>query len=355
MFLPALSHRRRRNRAASTVRLSLFAVLLLGRPAGAAVTINEFDRGAATDSVEIFNSGPGMVTLTGWTLRNNLADTIVLSGVIAPGGFVTQAKASFVPEGGQIELLDGTLFQMDQVSYGDQGAAPLPPLNAGYSCARVTNGLDTGNLATDFTLDATSTFQASNNPGTPMLGGLTVKNNEAGKSGPSPSDRAMVCSSSYLVELYNSSGTVSLSGWWLTDGRDVMSLTSFGSIGPGAVKVISGFPVNFCFEETQVLYLFDGLGRRVDQWGFSGTSLASASVSWQRFPDGAGPNDGFTFATSGGGTNVFVVAESFGFLNGASPPLPGTPTMSEWALLVLAVAVLATGVIASRRRRFAVR
>jgi hypothetical protein len=348
-------HRRHSGRPASAVWLALFAVLLLGGPAGAAVTINEFDRGGALDSVEIYNSGPGSVNVTGWTVDNNEGNTIVLTGTIPAGSFMTGAKASFVPESGQIELLDSTFFQIDQVSYGDAGAAPLPPLNAGYSCARVTNGLDTGNMATDFTLDPTSTFQASNNPASPMLGGLTVKTNEAGKSGTAPSDRAMVCSSSYLVELYNSSGTVSLSGWWLTDGRDVMSLTSFGSIGPGAVKVISGFPVNFCFEETQVLYLFDGLGRRVDQLGFSGSGLSSASESWQRFPDGTGPNDGFTFATSGGGTTLFVVAESFGFLNGNSPPIPGTPTMSEWALLVLAAAVLATGVAASRRRQFAAR
>jgi hypothetical protein len=258
--------------------------------------------------------------------------------------------AALVPEGGQIELVDGTAVIRDQVAFGDAGGAPLPPLTGGYSCCRAPNGSDTNNDATDWTLDPSDSFALVNNAPSPILGGHTVKSNEAGTAGAAPSG-AFVCSGADLVELYNSGGgLVSLTGWTLTDGRDVMSLTGF-SVGAGSVTVISGFPANFCFEETQVLYLFDNLGRRVDQWGFAGSGLPNSTVSWQRFPDGSGPYNGYDFLTSGGGSTVFVAPQSFGFLNGNTPPLPTTPTMSEWGLIVLSLAVLATGMVASRRRR----
>jgi hypothetical protein len=316
--------------------------------AQAAVRINEFERQSASHTVEIFNTGPGSEDLTGWILRNGLGDTIVLSGMISSGGFRSFAKAGFVLESGQLELVDGAL-PIDIVSYGYDGGAPLPPLVTGYSCARHTDGVSTGDLADDWTIDFTSTFGATNNPPPPDLGGRPVTMNEIGRdpAGPVPFRTALACSVAPAVELYNSGGvSQSVSGWILTDGRDIQTLV--GSILPGGFLVVTAFPANFCLESTRVIYLFDNLGVRVDQWGVSPSTIFSSAVSWQRTPNGAGPHDGYNYVTSGGGTSMFVLSETFGSSNPPAPP-GGVPTLSEWVMILLAGIVLLTGVRAARR------
>jgi hypothetical protein len=333
----------------------LTAVLLLSvswlpaLPAGAAVYINEFARGAINDQVEIYNSGPGSVDLTGWFLRNEVNDIQTLAGTLGEDDHTSISKPNFVAEGGEIQLVDGAL-PVDIVSFGYLGGAPLPPQIAGYSCARYSDGTSTGDDAADWTLDASSTFNAPNDPPAPNLGGQPTNANEIGQDpgGPAPFAAAAGCSTiAPAVEFYNSGvSSQSLTGWWITDGNVVHTLS--GSVSPGGYLVVTSFPPGFCFEDTGVLYLFDAADVRVDQWGIAPTTIPSNAVSWQRVADGAGPKDGYNYATSGGGSTMFIVTETFGGPNPPSPP-GGVPTLSEWAMILLAGILLLTGVRAARK------
>jgi hypothetical protein len=314
--------------------LVLLAPVLAAAPAVADVVINEFDRGGTVDNVELYNTG-ALVDLDGWQLVNDIGDTLDLTGLIGAGGFRSFGKAAFVPESGQIELLDGTTAQRDEVAYGDQGGAPLPPPVGAFSCARHSDGIDTGIHAADWTLDRTKTINASNSAPPPTLGAREPVMNELGRVAAGPSRSA--CIAFPRVELYNRADTTeSVTGWFLTDGRDTLTLS--GTIAPDSVMVVSAFPGNFCFEQTHVIYLFDEMDRRVDQWGIAGTTLPAGTHSWQRVPDGAGPFDGWSFATSGGDSTMFVLEQSFGGTNPPSPVAAGERGVSPErpALLLLA-------------------
>lgn len=298
----------------ATSLLVSLAVLSVARSSGAQVVINEFDRGGTLDNIELYSTGV-LVDLDGWQLVNDIGDTLDLTGPIGAGGFRSFGKAAFVPESGQIELLDGTMAKRDEVAYGDQGGAPLPPPIGEFSCARHTDGTDTGIHAADWTLDRTKTIGASNSAPAPTLGLREPVMNELGRISAGPT-RSVACIAFPRVELYNRADTTeSVTGWFLTDGRDTLTLS--GTIAPDSVLVISAFPGNFCFEQTHVIYLFDEMDRRVDQWGIAGTTLPGATHSWQRIPDGSGPFDGWSYATSGGDSTMFVAPHTFG---GPNPP-----------------------------------
>jgi hypothetical protein len=301
----------------------LTLLFLLSRPAAATVFINEFDRGGTPDTVEIFNGGMSAQDLTGWYLLNSAGDTLFLSGTIPPDSFATSTQGDFVAESGQIELLDSTDSLMDAVPYGDQGGAPLPP--PGYSCARHTDGNKTNNDADDWTLDKTATFGAPNDPPVPELGTVSVVMSEIGRAtGPNPL-RAGSCSFTPQIELFNRClFDVNVTNWFLTDGRDIQVLS--GTV-PADSFLVFTFPTNFCFEETRVIYMFDHLDRRIDQWGIAGSSIVDETESWQRVPNGAGPFDGYDFPSSGGGLSMGIFPETFG---GTNPP--GVVSVSEGTL-----------------------
>jgi hypothetical protein len=332
-----------------TGRWFLLAVpFLLARPAAAAVFINEFERHGPTHQIELYNSGPSAQDLTGWKIRNSSGGELLLSGVLPAEGFTAPGQANIVPESGQIELLDGTLFQQDEVLFGDQGGAPLPPPILGFSCARVSNGLDTGDFAANWTLDRTSTLGASNDGQAPSLGGDPIVMSEIGRTSALEPGRSLACPVSPQVELYNRClFDIVVNGWYMTDGRDTMSLA--GTVPVDSFLVISGFPAEFCFEQTRVIYLFDHLGRRVDQWGVRGSTISNSTQSWQRVPAGAGPFDGFSYATSGGDSSMAVLPETFGTPN--PPILQNVPTLSEWGLILLSLLVVTTGTVALRQPR----
>jgi hypothetical protein len=228
----------------------------------------------------------------------------------------------------------------------------LPPPLLGYSCARASNGLDTGDFAANWTLDRTSTLGASNDPQAPSLGGDPIVMSEIGRFSALEPGRnsAVACPFVPQVELYNRClFDIVVTGWYMTDGRDTMSLV--GTVPVDSFLVITGFPAEFCFEQTRVIYLFDHLGRRVDQWGVRGSTISNATQSWQRVPAGAGPFDGFSYATSGGDSSMAVLPETFG--NANPPVLQNVPTLSEWGLILLSLLVVTTGAVALRQPRVA--
>lgn len=311
-----------------SIVVAILVAALLGfgvTAANATVILNEFERTAGgTDRVELYNSGASPVNLSGWVLDNGEGVTVPLAGSIAAGAYQTFSTSGLVLEGGQIELYDGTLLLRDEVSFGDEGGAPLPPNGGGFSCSRAPDATDTDDDASDWNLDPTSTFGLSNNNLPANLGADPAVINEAGRSGffrGVPLD----CEVNPQIEIHNRSPLpLDLDGYWLTDGRQVLFLGDT-FISPFGFTVRNSFPPQFCFEDTQVLYLFAPDGSRIDQVGFRGSSLSSdpfggGGTSWQRVPDGAGPNDGFDYGTSGGSSELIIKAPTFGSTNGAQTP-----------------------------------
>ena len=176
--------------------------------------------------------------------------------------------------------------------------------------ARSTPVPDPGgtNSAAFWTVDFTGTLGAPNAVPPPMLGGDVVINEVI----PGPDD-------SVRVELFNRTGTpIDLLGWSLTSAICHVHLA--GILLPNGYRVFPVIPLVFTFNLT--VYLFDPNGERIDQMGFSdapGDQTTYAQVlgngeSFQRFPDGAGPNDGYDLPTI-----------DFGGAVQANPPTPGEP------------------------------
>ncbi|GJM44211.1 MAG: hypothetical protein DHS20C21_10530 [Gemmatimonadota bacterium] len=313
---------------------ALPVLFLLPMSASAAVLLNEFEHTATgTDRIEVYNTrSDTTIDLSTWYLENDLGATFALSGLLGPNGhasFVT--IGSIVTDGGLIELYDGALpFPRDSVPFGDAGGAPLPPPVGSYSCGRSPDGVNSGDPAADWNLDTSATFAAANDHPPAKLGMTTVYLNEGGRGGV----RASGSCTAPFVELYNRhpSMGVNLNGWRLVDGRSVTLLS--GGIPSGGFVVITDFGPNFCFEVSRVLYLFNDVGQRVDQFGIAGQPLPGGNAqSYQRLPDGAfpgGPYDGFDFATSGGGTSFFVLPKTPGNTNQLDVAAPETVESLSW-------------------------
>lgn len=172
------------------------------------IVINEFvyDDGGTDDRefVELFNSGPNPVDISGWLITgrdpsgNNGSVTVSASTILNPGGFYvlgttgvlnvnqTFTAGLFENDNETIELRDATGATIDAVAYetnkGVAFAAPVAaeigpgiwgnnqasdlagtPLNASSSLARWVDGRDNNNNGRDFAFRP-STPGTSNNP-----------------------------------------------------------------------------------------------------------------------------------------------------------------------------------------------
>lgn len=128
-----------------------FAVFLLlfiavgSRPVFAKIWINEFSSDNGTDWVEIYNdSDQDVVPLSTYQLKDNSSsgNTLTLSGILAPYGFVTYDwGASLNKSGDAIRLIDTVTNEtVDTVIYGDvEGKMISAPSNGQYA-ARKTDG-----------------------------------------------------------------------------------------------------------------------------------------------------------------------------------------------------------------------
>jgi hypothetical protein len=158
--------------------------------------------------------------------------------------------------------------------------------------------------AGNWTLDLTSTFGVTNDAPAPSLGS-TVVVNEVRPGVPS------------AVEFYNGSAlvvNVDITGWFLSDGNGVAFLA--GIVPSGGVLLLN---VPLAIQPTSLVYLFDDLGKRVDQLGFAFGPHLPPELCLARCPDGAGPYDGSDWATSGGGTSLFIQQCTLGELNSTLP------------------------------------
>ena len=225
------------------------------------------------------------IDINNWKLTAGEDDEYLL-GTIEPQGYLAfDTSLALSNDGDEIMLFDSDDILVDEVVYGNKGGAPLPPY--GSSTARSPNGVDTDDFARDWNVDQTPTQGGPNDgPGT-NLGSSIIINEQNGYS-----------PGGDFYELFNpTANPVDLSGWQASDGDNIENLA--GVISPGDFLLF--FP-DLNISSSDVMYLWDANGIRIDQLGRDGKY---EEESFQRIPDGIGPNDGFNFVSSGGGVTYF--------------------------------------------------
>lgn len=294
------------------------------RPLAAApgdVVVNEF-AAKGTEWVELYNTTANTVVLDGWYVIDADCDAsgaTTLTVDLGPGDyFVIDAddpgdNFGLSNSGDVIVLCDDSDVEIDRVAYGDEGGVPIGPSASGgsqYSSARVVDGQDSGGDAQDWNMDPTPTKGISNTvPGINL--GSSVLINEVDLFPTAGNDK---------VELYNPTAQpITATGWYISDGDDVAMLTGTLVVSAGGFLIleetidwISEGSTGVDFTSSDVAYLFDDSRVRVEQLGFNGHFWNDTA---QRIPDGAGPNDGYDWTSSGGPCTLQDRPSTLGYTN----------------------------------------
>ena len=286
----------------------IFTILVFFLYANAQVKINEIVP-KGPEWIELFNTSTSSVSLDGWWIRDDDQDSLNLNGrTLAGNGYDTvYIGLNYILDnsGDLIFLIDATGDTVDQVGFGMQGGAPIAPFTPLFSIARIADGLDSDDDAADFNLDGTPTPEASNDPDGVSLGSSLIIN----EIRPYPATSGDPDS----VELYNPTATpYDIQNWLISDGDYVDPIVTDVSISPsGFLVLVEG--VDWFglveFSSTDVCYLFRDDSVRIDQLGWAGEYN---DFSFQRYPDGMGPNDGYDWVSSGGGVTLFDVPPTWG-------------------------------------------
>jgi uncharacterized repeat protein (TIGR01451 family) len=273
--------------AASAVEQRSYAAPTLAVAASPGdVLINEFvATPTGSEAVELYNTTGSAIDVSGWTIDGatiiagqvvSATDYLILTTANAPGLSISNA-------GEVLELIDGSSTTIDQVGYGDDGGAPKPFFET--ATVRAPNGVDTGDDAADFNWTSTLTLGAANTAPAQQLGTSIVIN----EVDPNLGDA--------FIELYNPGNSpVDLSGW-IINVDDDYHIPGGQSIAAGGYWVLeeADFPPFFGLDaNVDNVYIYDSAEVRYDQVGWN----SAPSGSWNRAPDGVGPNDGYNDATS---------------------------------------------------------
>nr|BFE64898.1 hypothetical protein GCM10020063_094240 [Dactylosporangium thailandense] len=265
--------------------LAAAPLLLIGLSVSAAqaadaptVHINEVESSGGTpgDWVELVNTGPAAVDLSGWIVKDNddtHVFTIAAGTTIGPGAFLpVDVESSFglgAADSARLYLPDGTTL-VDSYSWTAHAATTYGRCPDG-SGAFVTTASSTRGAAND-----------CREPGTAI-----VRINEVESNGGTPGD---------WIELTNTgSAAVDLSGWVLKDNDDTHVFTI------GAVSIQGGAFVAFDVESAFGLgsadsaRLFTASGALVDSYSWT----AHAATTFGRCPDGTGDFATTTASTKG--------------------------------------------------------
>jgi uncharacterized repeat protein (TIGR01451 family) len=290
------------------------------------VVINEFTS-KGTEWIELYNTTNQGIDVSGWSVWDGTgttpgsSDTNFPGGTIGAGGYLAWSSTlSFDNSGSHVWLIDGSLSMdpiVDMVGYGDLGAAPIGPSASGaaqYSTARVSDGWDTDDDAQDWNLDPTPTQGSANDVAGNNLGGSLIIN-EVDLYPSTGND---------MLELYNpTTQPVDVTGWYVSDGDDCAQFTGTLSVPAQGflaleetVDWISEGSTGVDFSSSDVAYLFDDNRVRLDQLGFNGHFWSGSA---QRIPDGAGPNEGYDWSSSGGGITLFDLPATLGGTNTPGP------------------------------------
>lgn len=274
------------------------------------VVINEFSA-KGKEWVELYNSSDKTISLQGWYIddkkcgkpSNPIGEITLVPGdyhvikAFDPGWSLNQLSG----DGETIRLCESHHGEIDRVAYGDQGGAPIAP--KGSSTARTPNGYDTDDHARDWTIDPTPS-KGKKNKVPPVALGASLRINEV-NSYPPPLDDA--------IEFYNSfSEPVSIHGWMICDGDKWGIITSDAVVSPGGLLLIDPNDYGVSIKDEDVLYLFQPDGTRVDQIGFT---YKDWERTFQRVPNGFGPNNGYDWDSSGGGNTWLYLSSSLGRFN----------------------------------------
>ncbi len=289
------------------LKLLFIAIIVFSIAASADVKINEIVPKGGTEWVELYNTSSSPVSLDGWKLTNSRSDEKALYGTINENDYDTIHTSSMWNNDGDIVyLVNSTDDTVDQVGFGIEGGAPGAPYIPLFSLARIRDGLDTDDDARDFNLDGTPTPETANNPDSVLLGSSIIIN----EISPYPT------STPDSLELYNpTSMAYNIQGWFLSDGDDYESIVIDITVPAGVFAVLDcdvDLSATVNFTDYDVCYLFTNDSVRIDQLGWYGEDN---NFSFQRYPDGAGPNDGYDWITSGGDTTLFDAPPTWGGSN----------------------------------------
>jgi hypothetical protein len=311
---------------ATKVFVALGLVACTAATASAAVTINEL-KVKGTEFIELYNDGPAAVDVTGWSLDDGTGPE-VLAGIIPAGGFfVVATTLSLNNSGAVVELFDAGGALIDDVGYGFSGGAPL-----GFnSIGRYPDGDDTDDWARDFEYCDDTMLAVHETPGAPNVQdepklGSSVLINEIKWQADNVADFD-------AIEIYNPTGApVDLIEHWVSDGDGYCQILNSIVVPPGGYAVLTngvagegmdctGFDA-IAISGSDVMYLYSNLvGQgghpiRIDQLGIDINSPgAGLGTTYQRCVDGAGPNDGYDWPSSGGGLTYFQGASTLGASN----------------------------------------
>lgn len=167
---------------------ALVLSLVWAFPVRAGVYINEVSLQpvGSSQTVELYNSGPGGIDVGGWEIRGSKGAYIIPAPEPIPaGGYVVLSVGNICSErGGVMALIDLVASNSpaaDAVNYGQRGSAPLPP--AGTSLARAPDASAGPPPAPDpagdglvWTIDLTPTFGGINDAPTPNPGSSAALN-----------------------------------------------------------------------------------------------------------------------------------------------------------------------------------
>lgn len=320
----------------------IFASLALSIPARAA-DIDEILLNEATvrgpERVELYNKSTGTIDLSGWKIGGSLGTFIISGGtIIGAGQYLVIGVSGFIFHeiGGEICLLDLSNTLGDRVWYGNQGSAPLCHDNPSASMARAPDASsnppqDPGPASSGlfWTLDFSSTFGVMNDARVPAPGSTVILNEISPRLVPLPSPA--LGGPTDVVELYNPTGVaIDVTGWIVSVGTGIEDVLA-GVVPPGGFLAFPLAPATFA-DDAEVAYLFDDLTTRVDQVGWTLGPDVAEGLCYARCGDGAGPNLGYEFLTTGGGVTWFLQSCTLGLSNGgACDPVGVMP--STWGAI----------------------
>jgi hypothetical protein len=295
--------------------------------------INEFQP-KGIEWIEIYNAGVDTVDLTDlgitdgvntynddfgkprWSVVEYFAEDADWDSTkkLAPGEYLTSFTTAADLNNSQdwIYLVFRDSVVIDMVAYGAVGSAPV--VYNFYGSDSITWGSTArvayeDVMATDWTGDFDATPGWENDAPAPALGSSVIINEV---------DYDENVDGIYeYIEFYNPTGAaIVMNGWIFTDGDDIFTIDSI-TVPPMGVAVWDDSTI-LNITSADVACLYDDAGVRIDQMGFitgNPTKTMALLGTIQRIPDGAGPNDGYDFWSSGGGETLFDLAPTMGSMN----------------------------------------